>query len=280
MSDNNKLEHVVSADEGIKLFSIFPNIWNYRELLVTFTLREIKALTKQTILGVSWVIIQPVFFTILFTIVFHHFAKVSSGNVPYHLFSFSGLVFWLFFTNALNSGTQSLVSHRALITKIAFPREIIVLAGNIGALINFSISFALLLIICFFSSVHISLSVLLIIPLFLIFFVFTFGLTLILSSFNVYYRDIRQALPFVLQCWMFITPIIYPLSIIPGKYQKLYLMLNPVAIFLEAVRGAIFANCRVPEIDILCWFAFISLIVFFFGIYVFKSLERYFSDVI
>lgn len=280
MKTDIKLERTIYAGQRLQLSSLFSNIWNYRELLITFTLREIKALTKQTLLGLTWVIIQPVFFTLLFTVVFHHFAKVPSGKIPYHLYSFSGLVFWLFFTNALNSGTQSLVSHRSLLTKIAFPREIIVLAGNLGAVINLSISFTLLIIICIFSSIHISFHILILIPAFTIFFIFTFGLSLFLSSFNVYYRDIRQALPFLLQCWMFISPIIYPVSVVPQKYQMLYLIVNPVSIFLEIVRGAIFTTSPIPDIKLLSWFVLIALATFLFGIYIFKSLERYFSDVI
>jgi len=213
----------------------YQELWRYRELFFIFAWRDIKVRYKQTILGVLWVLFQPLVSTFIFTIFFGRLAKISSGELPYSLFVLCGLVFWGFFSNTLTHASSSLIENEGIIKKVYFPRLIIPLSAVVTSFIDFLISFSMLLIFMIYLGKTPSL---LFAPV-LIIGVFTAaigasGLGLLLSSFNVKYRDVRYILPFFIQTMLFLTPVIYPTALVRPS-NRLIMALNPMTGVIEAV---------------------------------------------
>ena len=252
-------------------------LWQFRDLLWVLTLRDIRVRYKQTFLGVLWVIIQPIFMMVFFALIFGRFAGMPSDGVPYPLFAYAGLLPWTFFSNALNSSANSLVGNASLITKVYFPRMIIPIASVGAILIDFAIAFALLFALMIYYGVPFSPKLLLLpIPAFLTALA-AIGAGMWLSALNVKYRDVRYALPFIIQVGVFATPIIYPATLIPEKFRWV-LKLNPLTGLIGAFRAAIFDQ---P----LDWSAFlISVVIIFalliYAIYAFRRMEREFADIV
>ena len=209
----------------------------YRELIVNFTLREIKAKYKQAFLGVTWALIQPIVLMAMLTVVFSYFVRIPSDGLPYPLFLFAALLPWQFFSSALNRGTGSLVNQSALITKIYFPRESLVLASLVAALVDFAITALVFAALLVYYQVAPTLTWLWVVPVFLIQTILSLGLMLYLAPLNAIYRDVGQAIPLAIQVWMYATPIMYPASIVPENIRPYY-FLNPMAVFIESYRGA------------------------------------------
>jgi len=259
-------------------------IWNFRELIFFLIWRDIKVRYKQTVLGATWAIIQPFLTMVVFTIFFGKLAKVPSDNIPYPIFSYSGLLPWGLFVKGLADAGHSLISHRAMITKIYFPRLVIPFSSVLSGIVDFGLAFIVLIGIMIYyqfipgSTYQINLTpALLALPLFIILALITaLGVGLWLSALNVIYRDINYILPFLTQFWLFITPIAYPSSMIPEKWQLLY-AINPMTGVVEGFRWALLGTETAPG-PMLAVSTTISLIILITGLFYFRRMERTFAD--
>ena len=249
----------------------------YQELIVNFTLREIKAKYKQAFLGVTWAIIQPIVLLGMLTVVFSYFARIPSDGLPYPLFLFAALLPWQFFSSALNRGTGSLVNQAALITKIYFPRESLVLASFAAALLDFAITAIVFAALLVYYQVAPTLMWLWVIPVFVVQCIFSLGLMLYLAPLNAMYRDVGQAIPLAIQVWMYATPIMYPASLVPESIRPYY-FLNPMAVLIEAYRSAMLRN-QTPDLTLLGVAAALAVLVLLSGYFLFKRLEARIADV-
>lgn len=216
----------------------FKEFWRYRELFFFFIWRDVKVRYKQTLLGVSWAIIQPFCTMVVFSLFFGRLAKIPSDGIPYPIFSYSALLPWTYFSNSLSYGGNALVSNAHLITKVYFPRVCLPTSAVLGGLVDFGIASSVLLLMMVYYGIPISWELLcwplLMVPLVMI----TMSIVFVLSALNVRYRDIRYTIPFITQLWLFVTPVIYPTSIIPERFQFLS-FLNPVSAIIESFRAAL-----------------------------------------
>lgn len=253
------------------------DLWQYRDLLYVLTLRDIKVRYKQTVLGVLWAIIQPLFLMIIFTLFFGRLAGIPSDGIPYTLFAYAGLVPWTFFSNSVTAAGNSLVGNSSLITKVYFPRMIIPISAVGAGLIDFAIAFVMLVILMIYYGIGFSPNILMLPVLVLLTAILAAGFGMWMSAINVKYRDIRYALPFIIQVWMFATPIIYPSSLIPGKWRWLSLI-NPLAGLIEGFRAAIFGK----PFDFIGFgvSAFVILAFTVYSTYAFHKMERNFADIL
>ncbi|MCS6977056.1 MAG: ABC transporter permease [Gemmatales bacterium] len=257
-------------------------IWRFRELWLFLTWRDIKVRYRQTVLGVLWAVIQPLFAMLIFTLFFGRLAGMPSDGVPYPLFAYAGLLPWLFFSTAVTQGSNSLVNSAHLITKVYFPRLLIPASAVGAAAVDFCIAFTLLLALHLWYAwrglaAFPGPSMLLIVPLMLLLALLALGVGLWLSALNVRYRDIRHAIPFLIQIWMFATPIIYPASLVPERYRWV-LAINPLAGIIEAFRAACF-GLPVDGMS-LAISAVVSVIILIAAAYGFRRMEKGFADVI
>lgn len=260
-------------------FTELSEIWQYRELFFVFAWRDIKVRYKQTVLGVAWALIQPLFSMFIFTVFFGDFARIPSGTLPYPLFVLIGLTFWGFFSGILSAASGSLIANEGIVKKIYFPREILPLS-TIGAnLVDFIISFGLLLLVSLYFNFIPSGLIYLILPLGIVIGVFgAGGLGLFLSSLNIKYRDVRYALPFFIQIMVFLTPVIYPTTIMRPAFRYL-IALNPMTGVIESAR-LIFGGGVAIDWQILAISGLSSIVLFVIGLYYFKSTERFFADIV
>src|SRR5712691_6355811 len=245
---------------------------DYRELIINFALREIKAKYKQALLGITWAIIQPIVLMGMMTIVFSYFARIPSEGLPYPLFLFTALLPWQFFSGALSRGTGSLTNQSALITKIYFPRESLVLASLAAALVDLAIASIVFVALLVYYGVAPTVNWLWVITTFAIQLALSLGLMLFLAPLNAIYRDVGQAIPLFTQVWMYATPIMYPASLVPASVRPYYL-LNPMAGIIEGYRTAVLHN-DAPAPPVLTYTALFAMIVLVLGYSVFKRLER------
>jgi lipopolysaccharide transport system permease protein len=259
-------------------------LWRYRELIYFLIWRDIKVRYKQTVLGAAWAIIQPFFTMVVFTIFFGRLAKVPSDNVPYPIFSYTALLPWGMFTKALSDAGRSMISNRAMITKVYFPRLVIPLSSVLSGVVDFSIAFVVLLGMMVYYNlvpgseyrIHITYAVWLL-PLFILLALITaLGVGLWLSALNVIYRDINYITPFLTQFWLFITPIAYPSSLIPEKWRLIY-ALNPMTGVVEGFRWALLGTETAPG-PMLAVSTTIAIIVLVTGLFYFRRMERTFAD--
>jgi lipopolysaccharide transport system permease protein len=253
------------------------DLWAFRELLYFLTWRDVKVRYKQTELGVAWAIIQPLFTMLIFTLFFGRLAGVPSDNVPYPLFAYAGLLAWTFFANAITNSGNSLVGSANLITKVYFPRMLIPAAAVGAGLVDFAFAFVILVLLMFYYGVMITWSILMFPVLVVLTTLLALGMGLWLSALNVKYRDVRFALPFVVQLWVFVSPVIYPTSFLPAKYRWL-LILNPMTGIIEGFRSALFGR---P----FNWIALAISTVITFGLLFyasssFRRMEKTFADIV
>lgn len=263
-----------------KLFSIkdITELWKYRELLYFFTWRDLKVRYKQTAIGAGWAIFQPFITMVVFSIFFGGLAKIPSDGVPYPIFVYVGLIFWQFFSSALSDTSNTLVTNQAIITKVYFPRLILPIASVMTKVVDFFIASIILVGLMIYYQYLPNLSGLLILPLLLIItFMTAVGGGLVLAAINVKYRDVRYALPFLIQILLFLTPVIYPASI-AGKYSKI-LALNPMMGVIQNARAALLGTTPLNWTLILISIV-ASIILLVIGTYVFKKVERYFADIV
>jgi lipopolysaccharide transport system permease protein len=253
------------------------DVWVYRELLYLLALRDIQIKYKQTVLGVIWFVLQPLLMTLIFTLFLGRIVKVPSDGVPYSLFAYAGLMVWSFFSGALSSTGNSLVGNAHLITKVYFPRLIIPLASVIARLVDFGVAFAILLAFMFFYHIHFSWSLLLV-PIFVVLLVLlSLGVGLWTAALNVKYRDINLALPVVIQLWMFVSPVVYPLSYVPPKWKLAY-SLNPLVGILEGFRAALFGSPF--EGTAIAISGIMTSVLLVYAVYAYRNRERTFADIV
>ncbi len=253
-------------------------LWQHQELLFSLTAREIKVRYKQTILGALWAIIQPLCLMIVFTIIFSKFAKLPSDGMPYPIFSYCALLPWTFFSTSLSFAMASLVSNADLVSKVHFPREVLPLSCVIVAIIDFFVSALIFILMMVIYKIPVTIYALYIVPIFIIQVIFTVAVVLLISAFNACYRDVRYALPLVIQVWMFISPVIYPESIVPEKIRFFY-MLNPMAPIISGYRRALLQGVA-PDLYSLGIAFFISVVLAVLAYVYFKRIEIRLADII
>ena len=253
-------------------------LWDYRELFWALSLREVQLRYRQTILGVTWVVIQPLVTTAVFTIIFGQLMKVQSENVSYALFAFAGLLPWNVFSQSLQRAGISLTRDIRLINKIFFPRIIIPMSNSASTLVDFFVSFAILIVLLLIYRLPISVNMLAI-PILLFFnMLLSVGVGIIFAALNVYYRDFTYVLPFVIQIWMYASPLAYSSKLIPANWNWIY-DLNPLVGIINGFRWAIFGTTDFP-LNSLVYSIAVSLLIFVVGMIIFRRLERSFADVI
>ncbi|HEV7746968.1 MAG TPA: ABC transporter permease [Pyrinomonadaceae bacterium] len=272
---SERLTRIKSEEAGVELN--LGELWQYRELLYFLTLRDIKVRYKQTVMGVAWVIIQPLLTVLIFTLVFNRFVRFDTGPLPYPLFALSGLLLWLFFANAVTNCTNSLLSNSNLITKVYFPRLFIPTASVGAGLVDLGVAFLLLITVCIYYGLALKLTLLLVPFLILLMALLALGVGLLSAAMTVKYRDLRHALPFIIQLWMFASPVIYPASLVPAKWKWL-LLVNPVAGIIEGFRAAL--TGRPFDYLHLSISAAITFGLLLFSVYVFRRFEDTFADVV
>ncbi|HBH78814.1 MAG TPA: phosphate ABC transporter permease [Nitrospira sp.] len=253
-------------------------LWAYRELLYFLVWRDVKVRYKQTALGVSWAIIQPVFTMVVFSLFFGRLAKMPSDGIPYPLFSYAALVPWTFFSHGLTLASNSLVGSANLIKKVYFPRLAIPIASVTSGVIDFVIAFIVLLGMMIYYGVAPTVNVVWLPCLLLITFITSLGVSLWLSALNVQFRDVRYMIPFLTQLWLFATPIAYPSSLLSEPWRTLY-SLNPMVGVVEGFRWALLGTETAPgPILIVSSLAALALLVG--GAFYFRRLEKTFADVV
>jgi homopolymeric O-antigen transport system permease protein len=256
----------------------FAEFWHYRELLYFLAWRDVKVRYKQAALGVSWAIIQPVLTMVIFTLFFGHLAGVPSDGIPYPLFSFCALVPWTYFSTILGQAGNSLITNAPLITKVYFPRALLPAATVLSGLVDFLVGAVLLVLMMIYYRVKPGWGFLLA-PLFVAgMVVLAFSVSMFLAALNVRYRDVKYALPFIIQIWLFVTPIIYPVTFLPAKLRPL-LVLNPMAGLLEGFRSSLLTNgdtdWRLAGMSVA-----VTLVLLVIGALYFRKTERTFADIV
>lgn len=253
------------------------SLWAYRELLYFLTWRDVKVRYKQTLLGATWAILQPLLAMIIFSLLFGRLAGIKTGDIPYPLFAYLGLLPWTFFSNAVTSSGNSLVGSSALITKVYFPRIIIPSAAVAAGLVDFLLAFLVLIPLMIYYRVSVT-PHLLLLPFILVLVTFlALAIGMWMSALNVKYRDIRYALPFAIQLWMFVSPIIYPSSMLGGKL-KIVLAINPLTGIIENFRASLLG--RPFNWSTLAISTVITLLLLVYSAYSFRRMEKTFADLV
>jgi len=254
-------------------------LWEYRELLYFLTWRDVKVRYKQTVLGAAWAIIQPFFTMVVFSLFFGNLAKIPSDDIPYPIFSYAALVPWTFFANGLGQSSNSLVGSANLIKKIYFPRLVVPMSAVISGVVDFVLAFIVLLGMMIAYGIYPTLNVLFLPFLLLLAFVTALGVGLWLSAMNVQFRDVRYAIPFVTQFWMFATPIAYPSSLIKNDLLRTIYGLNPMTGVIEGFRWALLDADTAPG-PIIAVSALASVVLLVSGAFYFRRMEKTFADVV
>ena len=254
-------------------------LWTYKELFYSFVWRDIKVRYKQTFLGIAWAVFQPLTTMFIFSFFFGKLANIPSGNLPYMVFVYIGLIIWNFFSASLQNASSSMVENEQLIKKIYFPRIIIPLATIATSFVDLAITSLILVPLLFIFNITPNPVILVFLPLLLaIVFLTSAGLGLFLASFNVKYRDVRYILPFFVQILIFLTPVIYPSTIIADRH-KWVLALNPLTNVIETVRILIGGHTAIDYLGLARSFT-IALVIFLFGVLYLKKTERFFADIL
>lgn len=247
-----------------------------RELLLIWTWRELKVRYSQSLLGAAWAIVQPLALMLVFSLVFALFIKVPTGGVPYPVLAYSALLPWVFFANALSGAVPSLVNNLNLVTKVAFPREILPLATLLASLVDFCVAALIFVAMVLLYKLPLHGTLLLLPGLVLIQLVFSLGLSLWAAALNVFYRDIRFLIPLLLQIWMYLSPVIYPLDLVPAQLRPLYL-LNPMATLIDSYRRVMVFG-QLPDWPFLGLTTVLALLALALGYGYFKGAEATFAD--
>jgi lipopolysaccharide transport system permease protein len=253
------------------------DLWSYRELLYFLIWREIKVRYKQTVLGFGWAIIQPLFMMIVFSLFFGNLAKVPSEGIPYPLFNYSALLPWTLFAEGINRSSNSLIQSTGLVQKVYFPRLIMPFSGILSPVVDFAIAFLIMIGLMFYYGYAPNVNVLWLPAFIILALMAALGVGLWLAAINVKYRDVRYATPFLIQLWLFASPVVYSSSLLPEKYQVLY-GINPMSGVIEGFRWALLGT-KPPGYLIAVSIA-IVVIILISGIYYFKHSEKMFADVI
>lgn len=254
------------------------DLWEYRELLYFLVWRDIKVRYKQTVLGIAWVVLQPSFITLAFSVFLGRLARIPSDGIPYPLFAFCGLLPWQLFVHALANSGNSLIANERLITKVYFPRLVVPLSAALSGLVDFVFSFVVLAGLMVYYGVVPTVALWAVPGFVLMAVASAVGVGLWLSALNVEYRDVRYIIPFITQFWFFMSPVAYPSSLVPQKWRVLY-GLNPMAGVVEGFRWALLGRTEAPG----QWMAVsvvVTLALLIGGLYYFRRMERTFADVV
>lgn len=256
----------------------FKELWQYRELLYFLVWRDLKVRYKQTVLGIAWAVIQPLFTMFVFFFFFGKVVQIPSDGLPYPVFSYSALVAWTYFSGAGTYGANSLIGNTNLLTKVYFPRATIPCAAVISGLPDFVISSLMMIGILAYYQIPLTWGLLLwpvlVLPLALL----ALGMSLLLSALNVKYRDMKYAVPFGFQLWMYASPIVYPMSIVP-EHLRTWLALNPLVGIIEAFRSLLVPS-KTTDWSMLAISLAVTVAVFLIGSLYFYKAERTFADII
>ena len=256
----------------------WPEVWEYRELLYALVGREVKLRYKQTAIGVSWVLLQPLVTVLIFTVIFGRLAKMPSDGVWYPVFALTALLPWTYFSQAVTRAGGALVSNANLVNKIYFPRILLPLSTVIAPLVDFVLSLVLLFGLLVYAGIPLTWK-LATLPIFiLIATISAIGVSLVVSATNVKYRDVGHAIPFVMQIWMFVSPIVYPVSLVPEKWRFLY-GLNPMAGVIEGFRWAVLGQTA-PDPTVMAASFLVFVVFLLVSLVYFRQMERQFADVI
>ncbi|MFQ3549937.1 MAG: ABC transporter permease [Armatimonadota bacterium] len=253
-------------------------LWENKELILSLTLRDIRSRYKQSVLGVAWAIVQPLAMLFVYTIVFSKIAQIDTGDIPYPVFSYVALLPWSFFSGSISSGTECLVGNFNLITKIYFPREVFPISNILGKIVDFGIGTIVLVPLLIFYKISITWYALYAIPILIIQLCLSFGIVFLLSSWNLFVRDIRHVLPLAVSVWMYMTPIVYPIDKVPDSLMKFYLI-NPMVGIMESYRNVVLEGAP-PLWGQLGIAAAVSILFLIIGYRNFKRLEPYFAEAI
>ncbi|MFH2019535.1 MAG: ABC transporter permease [bacterium] len=252
--------------------------WQYKELARELMGREIKSRYKQSFLGYAWVILNPFFQMLVMTFVFSLIIRIPSLGVPYAIFLYVALLPWNLFANSLSHATNSLVANAPLLKKIYFPRELFVISTIMAKLVDFGLASLILVAFMLYFRVAITWNILWVIPLLLIQLAFTYGLALILAAVNLLYRDVQYLLSLLILLWMYLTPVLYPMEMVPDRYRFIF-RLNPMSVLVNAYREVILVGGH-PKYSSLIIAGLVGLFSVLIGRYIFKKLERIFADVV
>jgi len=272
-----KLQEIIIEPKGKLAGFQFRELWNYRELLRFLVVRDIKVRYKQTVLGGLWAILQPFMNMIVFTIFFGHLAKIPSDHLPYPIFVYTALLPWQFFSTGIGSSGNSLVANSHLISKVYFPRMIIPAASLGAGCLDFIIAFFILVLMMIYYGIYPGAGIFLFPVLMTLVAVSALGIGMILAALNVAYRDFRYVIPFLVQFWLFATPVIYPVSIVPPQWRWV-INLNPMAGLITGIRSSLL-NQPLSWIDMMIS-GTVGVALFVIGIFYFKKMERRFADII
>lgn len=254
------------------------DLWLYRELLYFFVWRDLKIRYKQTILGASWAIIQPLFTMVIFSLFFGRLAQVPSDGIPYPIFSYAALVPWTFFANGIIQASNTLVNNSNMVKKIYFPRLLMPVSAVMAGIVDFVLAFIVLLMMMAYFRIYPTTNIIWL-PLFLFLALITsLGTGFWLSAMNAQFRDIRYIAPFLIQAWMFLTPIAYPSSLIPEPWRVIY-GINPMAGVVEGFRWALLGTDTMPGLMTVIS-GIVAIIILVSGAYYFRRMENTFADVI
>jgi len=255
----------------------FNELWEYRELLYFFTWRDVKLRYKQTGLGIAWAIIQPLFLMVVFSLFFGGLAKIPSDGVPYPLFSLAALLPWTLFAEGMTRSTISMVSNANIMTKVYFPRLIMPVASIMSPLVDFCVAFCILMLMMVYYGFVPTINVIFL-PLLVVFAMMTsLAVGLWLSALNVKYRDFQYTVPFLIQIWMFASPVVYPASMVPQQFRFLY-ALNPMTGVIEGFRWALLGTN--PPTTMIFISLGVVIVLLISGVFYFRRMEQYFADIV
>jgi lipopolysaccharide transport system permease protein len=253
-------------------------LWRFRELSYFFAWRDIKVRYRQAALGVAWAVIQPLLNMIIFSLLFGRVARINTGGIPYPMFVFSGLLPWTYISGVLGFASVSLVNNDPLLTKVYFPRSLLPLGSVLAGLLDFLIGSILLMVLMLYYHLRTGWPLLFIPVVLLAMVLLTTGVSLMTAALSVKYRDVRYALPFLIQVWMFATPIVYPVTVIPARFRSL-LLLNPCWGIVDSLRACLFQGIPL-DFRLLGASLAAALAVFLIGFQYFRKAEKNFADVI
>jgi lipopolysaccharide transport system permease protein len=261
-----------------ELLRELAGLWQYRDLLYTLSIHRIKVRYKQSVLGLTWAILQPLSLMLIYTVIFSVIAKVPSEGVPYAVFAYAALLPWTFFSSALTNASSGLVSHSQLVTKVYFAREVLPLTYVIAALFDFCIASVLLIALIFYYGISVTLLAFYAVPIVFLITMFAIACALFLSATQVRFRDIGVGMPLLLQLWMFATPVVYPLSAVPVRLRSLY-VLNPMVGLIENFRRVILQGVA-PDYHSLTASTIATVILLPLSYLYFKHVEGTMADII
>lgn len=276
ISEEEEQITVIKPSKGWQLIDL-KELWSYKDLLYFLVIRGIKARYAQSVLGISWAIIQPLFTTLVFTVIFGNVAKISSDGAPYVVFSFAAMVPWTYFSSTLTESSNSLVQNANMISKVYFPRLVLPLSAAFSKLLDFIISFSVLVGFLVYFQMMPTWEIVFLPVLLIILLMTSLGLGMILSAMAVQYRDVKHAVTFLVQILMYAAPVVYPTSAIPEAYRFWY-SLNPMVGVIEGFRS-IFLGTQAFPWQLILPGAIVAVVMFIFAAFYFRKMERIFADV-